>query len=125
MPHQCVRCGQLYGNGAKEILSGCNCGCRVFFFVKKEKLDNAKALIDKDLDKNQKSQVEKDVLNMVDLNKDDLPVVLDFETVRVLEPGKYQLDLVKLFNGESLVFRLEEGKYVVDISETFKRFNKK
>jgi len=51
-------------------------------------------------------------------NSED-PVILDFESIRVTAPGKYELDLVDLFKGNPLVFRLEEGKYVIDIPSTF------
>ncbi|MBW3019162.1 Zn-ribbon domain-containing protein [Candidatus Woesearchaeota archaeon] len=124
MPHQCVRCGTFYDDGAQEILSGCSCGGRLFFFVRKEKLDAAKKFLPPDLSSSQKKQVEKDVLSLVNVQS-DAPVVLDFESVRVIEPGKYELDIVKLFNGAPLVFKLEDGKYVVDIAETFSRLQKK
>ncbi|MBS3143917.1 hypothetical protein J4446_03535, partial [Candidatus Woesearchaeota archaeon] len=32
MPHQCVRCGNMYEDGSEEILKGCSCGSRFFFF---------------------------------------------------------------------------------------------
>ena len=125
MPHQCVRCSIFYGDGAQEILKGCTCGGRLFFFVKKEKLEAAKKLVPDDLSADDKKQIEKDVLEMVGGQKSDLPVVLDFECVRVLGPGKYQLDIVQLFKGEPVVFKLEEGKYVIDIQESFERLRRK
>ena len=36
MPHQCVKCKTYYDDGAKELLSGCECGARLFFFIKKQ-----------------------------------------------------------------------------------------
>ena len=71
----------------------------------------------------QKKQIEKDVLDLVGY-KEDLPVVLDFESVRVVEPGKYELDLVQLFKGAPLIFKLEEGKYVIDIVQSFEKLRK-
>ena len=53
------------------------------------------------------------------------PVVLDIEAIRVLKPGKYELDLVHLFKNEPLIFKLEEGKYMIDILETFRQFSGK
>lgn len=125
MPHQCVRCSVFYDDGAQEILKGCPCGARLFFFVKKEKLEVAKNWNPPDLQPEQKRQIENDVLELVGSPSDDVPVVLDFESVRVLEPGKYQLDLVKLFKGESLVFKLEEGKYVIDLQASFQGIKKR
>ena len=54
----------------------------------------------------------------------DEPVILDLESVRVLKPGKYELDLVQLFKGEPLIFKLAAGKYIIDIAETFRRMRK-
>ena len=42
MPHQCVRCNKFYEDGAQEILEGCSCGARLFFYIKKEKLEETK-----------------------------------------------------------------------------------
>ncbi|MEK6849039.1 MAG: Zn-ribbon containing protein [Nanoarchaeota archaeon] len=36
MPHQCVRCSTFYVDGAKELLGGCPCGGKLFFFIKQE-----------------------------------------------------------------------------------------
>ena len=41
MPHQCVRCGAIYEDGAGEILKGCKCGGKLFFYIKKDKLKEA------------------------------------------------------------------------------------
>jgi len=41
MPHKCVRCGKVYSDGSHEILSGCSCGAKLFFYVRKEKIDEA------------------------------------------------------------------------------------
>lgn len=122
MPHQCVRCAKIYPDAAEEILKGCSCGARLFFFIKKKNLDMAKELIEKKLSGDEKQQIEQDVLDMVGSRDAQKPVILDFETIRVLTPGQYEIDLVQLFKGDPLVFRLEEGKYVIDLPETFRRF---
>lgn len=124
MPHQCVRCNTFYEDGAQEILKGCPCGARLFFYVRKDKLKTAEDVSQK-LEPEQKQQIEKDVLNLVGHDEEDKPVVLDFESIRVLQPGKYELDLVQLFQDKPLVFKLEEGKYVIDISEGFSKLKKK
>ena len=124
MPHQCVRCNTFYDDGAVEILKGCKCGGKLFFYIKKSKLEQAKKLQENiKLTTDDKKQMEKDVFEIVgsDYEKDD-PVVLDLEAIRILKPGKYELDLVSLFKGEPLVFKLEEGKYMIDLVESFKQF---
>lgn len=120
MPHQCVRCGSFYDDGASEILKGCSCGGKLFFYVKKEKLKEVKEKTVK-LSTEQKEEIEKDVFELVgsDLDKSE-PVVLDFEAIRVLKPGKYELDLVHLFKDEPLIFKLDDGKYMIDLLATMK-----
>ena len=127
MPHQCVRCNIFYEDGAEEILKGCPCGGRLFFYIRKAKLDEAKQIVEKvNLSSSEKEQIEKDVFDLVGSEVDkDQPVVLDLEAIRVLKPGKYELDLVHLFKGDPLVFKLEEGKYMIDLIETFKRMRQK
>ena len=120
MPHQCVRCGTLYDDAANELLKGCSCGGRLFFYVKKDKL---KEIQEKtvNLTKEEKEQIEKDVFDLVGSEVDrDQPVILDLESIRILKPGKYELDLVHLFKKEPLVVRLEEGKYMIDLIQSFK-----
>lgn len=127
MPHQCVRCNKFYNDGAVEILKGCDCGGRLFFYIKKQKMEEAKKEVeDLQLSNEQKLQIEEDVREMLgDKLEEDNTVVLDIESVRVLKPGKYELDLVQLFKGEPVVYKLEEGKYMVDLRETFERLQKK
>ena len=52
------------------------------------------------------------------------PIVLDLESIKIMKPGKYELDLVRMFKGEPLIFKLEEGKYIIDIPESFKKIKK-
>jgi predicted nucleic acid-binding Zn-ribbon protein len=124
MPHQCVRCGKLYPTGCKELLTGCSCGGKFFFFVKDEYLEKAKELTE-NLTKEDKDQIEQDIMELIGNDTDDHAVILDFESIRCTSPGKYEIDLVDLFKGNPLVFRLEEGKYIIDIPSTFNSERKK
>lgn len=120
MPHQCVRCDAVYEDGSSQILKGCTCGGRLFFYIKKEKL---KETVVPKLSSDEKKQIEEDVFELIgDLPNKEAPVVLDIEAIRILKPGKYELDLVHLFNKEKpLVYKLEEGKYMIDLAATFMR----
>lgn len=120
MPHQCVKCGRMFEDTSQELLKGCNvCGGKFFFFVKQDELKKAQEL-QHNLTPEDKQQIEQDVVELIGTEFDrDKPVVLDLETVRILKPGKYELDLVELFKGKPLVYRLEEGKYIIDIASTF------
>ncbi len=119
MPHQCVRCNTFYEENAAELLKGCPCGGRLFFFIKKEKLEAMKEAAVK-LSEAEKVQIEKDVLDIIgEDGETDEPVVLDLETIRILKPGKYELDLVQLMKNEPLIYKVDEGKYLIDLIRSF------
>ena len=119
MPHQCVRCNSFYPEGAQEILKGCKCGCRLFFYIKQQHIEEGKQLIS-NLTVDDKKSIEEDVTEILSIkNEPDAPVILDIEAIRVLKPGKYELDLVHLFRKDPLIIKLEEGKYVIDLPHLF------
>ncbi len=122
MPHQCVRCNTFFEDGSEEILKGCKCGGKLFFYIKKQKLEEIKKEELPKLTKKEVKEVEKDVFELVGSSIDkEKPIVLDIEAIRVLKPGKYELDLVHLFKNEPLIFKLEEGKYMIDLPASFKQ----
>ncbi len=66
--------------------------------------------------------MEKDVRDIIGVSeKEDIPVILDLESIRVLRPGKFEIDVVNLFNKKRpLIYKLEEGKYIIDLASTLK-----
>jgi len=117
MPHQCVRCGTIYED-ASVILKGCKCGCNLFYFFKE------KESIEEKLDDKEIKEIEKQIKDLAGI-EEDKPVILDMESIRVIKPGKFRIDLVKLFKGGPIIFRIEEGKYIIDLSSTFQLMKKK
>ena len=168
IPHQCVHCGRLYPDAAKELLTGCVCKSHFFYFIKKEYYDrlnsrvnqevnriltkdsspssnvqqtkpladiNAKVKLEtfdkgfnefqkklNELNKLDKEKIEKDVREIIGISeKEDAPVILDLESVRILEPGKFEIDVVNLFSKKRpLIYKLEEGKYIIYLASTLK-----
>jgi predicted nucleic acid-binding Zn-ribbon protein len=65
--------------------------------------------------------IEKDIREMAGIIDDDSPVILDIESIRAIGPGKYEIDVVNLFNKERpLIYKIEEGKYIIDLASTLK-----
>ena len=129
MPHQCTKCGKIYPDADEAILTGCSCGSRFFYYIRQEKADEIEqglhnevkeAIVE--LDKADKTQIEKDIREITGMDKEpDKPVILDLESVRVIRPGKFEIDVVNLFNKKRpLIYKLEEGKYIIDLSNSFK-----
>ena len=127
MPHQCVRCATFYDDGSQEILKGCACGGKLFFYVKKSALEKAKLAIPKNMPTEAKQQIEKDIYDMIGHDPaEDNPVVLDFESINILQEGKFEIDLVNLFSKDKpLVYKLAEGKYMIDVAASFDKTKKK
>ncbi len=128
MPHQCTKCGIVFPDASEELLTGCSCGSRFFYYIKQEKMDSLEAdreVQDKihQLDKADKIQIEKDIREISGMEGEpDKPVILDLESVKVLGPGKFEIDIINLFaKKRPLIYKLEEGKYIIDLSGSFKR----
>ena len=121
MPHQCVRCSHMFADGAKEILSGCSCGAKVFFYIRKNNIETGKKMVS-NLSVDDKKHIEEDIGEILSIKQEvgDKPVVLDIEAIRVMQPGTYELDLVHLFKKDPLIIKLEEGKYMIDLSQAFR-----
>jgi predicted nucleic acid-binding Zn-ribbon protein len=115
----------MYGDGASEILKGCGCGARLFFYINKKHLERAKLSVTK-LTDDEKKQIEADVFDLVDVKpeEEERPIVLDFESINIAKPGKYEIDLVHLFKKDPVIFKVGDGKYVIDIQETFRQMKK-
>ena len=124
MPHQCVHCSKIYPAASKELLEGCNeCGGHFFFYIREEQLEKLKEE-PIEIPEKEKTKVEKDIRDMAGITDETTPVILDIESVRVLGEGKYEIDIVNLFNQEKpVIYKLEEGKYIIDLSSIKKREN--
>ena len=125
MPHQCTKCGKIFPDAAEELLKGCACGSKFFYYIKQEKFELLQGEARKvmtELDKADKEQIEKDIRELTGLDKrPDEPVILDLESVRVLKPGKFEIDIVNLFSkNRPLIYKLGEGKYIIDLASSLK-----
>ena len=123
MPHQCTKCGKVYPDASKELLAGCICTSKFFYYIRQEKFEQLqyeKDQVLEELNKADKDQIEKDIRELTGLDKKpDESVILDLESIRVIRPGKFEIDIVNLFSKHRpLIYKLEEGKYVIDLAST-------
>ena len=104
MPHQCTHCGKLYPDAAEELLNGCDCGGKFFYYIRQQKADeiergehNEIKQAISELDKADKVQIEKDIRDITGLKEEpDKPVILDLESVRVIKPSRTSVKSGKL-----------------------------
>ena len=125
MPHQCVRCKKIYPAGSKEILEGCSeCHGHFFFYVRDDRVEE---VIENPIEftNAEADNIEQDIRDIVGIKQEDIPVILDVESVRVMGDGKFEIDLVNLFDKKRpLVYKLEEGKYVIDVASSLQSLRK-
>ena len=129
MPHQCTKCGEIFPDASQELLAGCKCGSKFFYYIKQERFDELNRINNQEiqetiseLNKADKSQIEKDIREITGMDEEpDKPVILNIESVRVIKPGKFEIDIINLFSKKRpLIYRLEEGKYIIDLSSSIK-----
>lgn len=119
MSHQCVHCGKIYPVASKALLEGCEkCGSHFFFYIREDQVEKIKKS-PIEIPSEEKKKIEEDIREMAGITQEDVPVILDFESIRVTSPGKFEIDLVNLFNKKRpLIYKLEEGKYIIDLAST-------
>ena len=134
MPHRCTRCGTVFEDGDAAILSGCpNCGWNKFLYVRKgeetrenqdrpaeeeQKLDLESSFdeVVRNIDEALASEEESEE-NEKEAEKEDKERV---ESVRILGPGSYELNLDSLFGRKELVMAIkEEGSYALHLPSVF------
>lgn len=122
MAHQCVKCSRIIKVASEELLEGCtNCGGKFFFYIKDEHLARIKNKV-VDIPEEDKEKIEKDVREMAGITEEDMPVILDLESIRMAGEAKFEIDIGKLFHkNRPLIYKLEEGKYIIDLSSTLKQ----
>ena len=117
MPHQCVKCSRIIPVGSRELIEGCaDCKSRFFFYIREEQL---KKIREKPIEipEKEKEVIERDIREIAGITDEEAPVILDLESVRVTGDGKFEIDIVNLFNKKRpLIYKLEEGKYIIDLA---------
>lgn len=122
MPHQCVKCSRIIPAGSEELLNSCKgCGGKFFFYIRQEQLEKIKENSLIEIPEEDKASIESDIREMVGITNEEEPVILDLESVRAIGDGKFEIDVVNLFNKKRpLIYKIEEGKYLIDLATTLK-----
>ncbi len=122
MPNKCTRCGKIHPDDSPSLVAGCDvCGSKFFFYIRQDVLNKAdkelRKLTPKEID-----EIERDIREIIPEEVDeDETVVLDLEAIRVVKPGKYEIDVTNLFNQKPIVIRMGPGKYELDLSVLLSR----
>ncbi len=117
MPNKCTKCGKVYKEGSDAILTGCECGNRMFFYFRRISDEEAVELTEKGT-----KEISESAGTLIGI-KDGEPVLdkgNDIWNIKVKE-GVYEIDIAALLGGEPLIVAGEEGRYLVSLSSAFKR----
>ena len=127
MPHKCTKCGREYKDGSTEILRGCaSCGGKKFLYVKEEEI-NKDVLEEKSIEEIADESHE-EVLEVVEpkSKKKEVEMYDRVETIRIVSPGSYELDLEKMAKSDERIVSVgKEGSYIIDLMSMTKDEPKK
>ena len=122
MPHKCTQCGREFEDGSTKILKGCpSCGGKKFLYIREaERHDDV--LKEKTIEEIARETGE-DVLEVrEDKRRAEIEVFERIESIRILGPGSYELNLERLARSDEVVVGLEkEGRHAVDILSMAKK----
>ena len=125
MPHKCTKCGREYKDGSTEILKGCaSCGGKKFLYVKEAEL-NRDVLEEKSIEEIADESHE-EVLEVSDPSKKQVEMYDRVETIRIVSPGSYELNLEKMAQTDERIVSVgKEGSYIIDLMSMAKDGPKK
>ncbi len=135
MPHKCTRCEGVFRDGAAIILNGCpKCGWNKFLYVRDEMAQPAGSAgqtgntsippaasqfikeVDELLGNKQAHPEPKD--SKVERKTEEVGERV--ESVRILSPGSYELNLDSIMKRDEIVMALkEDGTYIVHLPSVF------
>lgn len=142
MPHKCTKCESIFKDGAAIILNGCpRCGWNKFLYVRDDaalvevkppgQLSEPASKFIKEVDEILGNPAEVAVSDTVmEIAKEENPLVEPppkeignrVESVRILAPGTYELNLESLLERDEIVMALkEDGTYVIHLPSVFNK----
>ncbi|HEY6586431.1 MAG TPA: Zn-ribbon domain-containing protein [Candidatus Methanoperedens sp.] len=139
MPHKCTRCESIFKDGAAIILNGCpKCGWNKFLYVRDEspvpiaKIETAAntgqispeaSNFIREVDEILGIKEEKTELKNEPKAENAQKEIGDrIESIRILSPGQYELNLESLLERKEIVMALkEDGTYIVNLPSVFKK----
>ena len=139
MPHKCTRCENIFKDGAAIILNGCpKCGWNKFLYVRDEtpttvpntgatsgQISPEASKFIKEVDemlgiKDEPAKSESKTEPKAETTPKEIGNRV--ESIRIVSPGQYELNLESLLERKEIVMALkEDGTYIVHLPSVFKK----
>jgi predicted nucleic acid-binding Zn-ribbon protein len=71
---------------------------KILFLYKRRAIRKNKNKPQIEIPEQEKEIMEKEIREISGIVEEDTPVILDLESIRAVAPGKYEIDVVNLFN---------------------------
>lgn len=141
MPHKCTKCESIFKDGAAIILSGCpKCGWNKFLYVREDvvpvevkphgELSEPASKFIKEVDELLGKPAEVTALEKAEglpeeeklQETQSKEIGNRVESVRILAPGTYELNLESLLERDEIVMALkEDGTYIIHLPSVFNK----
>ncbi len=132
MPHKCTRCEGIFKDGAAIILNGCpKCGWNKFLYVRDapeapgktthtEAIPPAASKFIKEVDEILGNKAQPEPKEVAGKKPEEIGDRV--ESVRIVSPGSYELNLESLLERDEIVMALkEDGTYLVHLPSVFQK----
>ena len=121
MAHRCTQCGAVFQSGDMSILEGCpKCGWNKFLYVPEKPLSEVEI---ERAQKEEGSPVDlliRDVDEFISKRETIPEKEKRIESVRVVQPGSYELNLEMLLKRKEIVIAVhEDGRYLLHVPSVF------
>ena len=123
MAHKCTQCGREFQDGSNVILKGCpSCGGKKFLFIRPQ--DMHKDVLEEKSIKQIAEETKEQFLEIKEEKQRTettgtprhVEMYDRIESITVINPGSYELNLEKLAESDELVIRMgNDDRYMVDI----------
>lgn len=115
MPHKCTKCGREFKDGTTDILKGCpSCGGKKFLYIKPG--DVHRDVLEEKKIEDLVREREESVVEVRGGGDEKVEIYERIESIRVLNPGSYELNLEKLSKSDEMVMQMgKDDKYIVDL----------
>lgn len=111
MPHRCTECEKEFVDGDMQILKGCECGNNKFLYVPKKKEEGEREGEEEAVDVEEKAEEV----------KNQIAEEAGMETVRIVAPGQYEINLDKVLSRQEIIISLQQdGKYLLHLPSLLK-----